>query len=110
MSIRDENGPARAALSSSATRTIERRRGGGWSEAHGAPCDFVLCQTDVMRLDHNRGAYYPTAGSVNMPYGLCVQDDRLIFADTGSSRLRQPVLALWRRRLRLDASNRRFRQ
>jgi hypothetical protein len=84
--------------------------GRGWSEAHGARCDFVLGQTDVMRLHQNRGAYYPTAGAVNMPYGLCVQDDRLIFADTGSSRLRQPVLALWRRRLRLDASNRRFRQ
>jgi hypothetical protein len=61
--------------------------GRGWSEAHGAPCDFVLGQTDVMRLDHNRGAYYPTAGSVNMPYGLCVQDDRLIFADAARSRL-----------------------
>jgi len=44
-------------------------------------------QVDVTRLDHNRGAYYPTAGVMNMPYGLCVQDDRLIVADTANSRL-----------------------
>ena len=47
----------------------------------------MLGQVDVTRLDHNRGAYYPTAGAMNMPYGLCVRDDRLIVADTANSRL-----------------------
>jgi hypothetical protein len=100
MSTRDENGPARAACRSphatavvvgsvfvadpGNNRVMAWR---GWSEAHGAPCDFVHGQTDVMPLDHNRGAYYPTAGAVNMPYGLCVQDDRLILADAANSRL-----------------------
>ena len=27
-----------------------------------------------LRLDHNRGVYYPTAGALNMPYGLCVRE------------------------------------
>ena len=47
----------------------------------------MLGQVDVTRLDHNRGAYYPTAGAMNMPYGLCVRDDRLIVTDTANSRL-----------------------
>jgi len=47
----------------------------------------VLGKADVTPLDHNRGAYYPTAGAMNMPYGLYVQDDRLIVADTANSRL-----------------------
>jgi hypothetical protein len=59
----------------------------GWPEASGAPCDFVLGQADVMRLDHNRGAYYPTGCAMNMPYGLCVRGERLIVADTANSRL-----------------------
>jgi hypothetical protein len=55
--------------------------------ANGAACDFVLGQADVNGLDHNRAAYYPTAGAMNMPYGLTVQGDRLIVADTANSRL-----------------------
>ena len=38
-------------------------------------------------LDHNRAAYYPTASTLNMPYGLAVQDHRLVVADTANSRL-----------------------
>ena len=38
-------------------------------------------------LDHNRRAYFPTARSLNMPYGLAVQGERLVVADTANSRL-----------------------
>jgi hypothetical protein len=48
---------------------------------------YVLGQADATRLDHNRGASYPPAGAMNMPYGLCAQDDRLIVSDTANSRL-----------------------
>lgn len=53
----------------------------------GWPCDFVLGQTDMIGLDHNRAAYCPTAGAMNMPYGLTVSGDRLIVSDTANSRL-----------------------
>ncbi|MBO0751839.1 MAG: NHL repeat-containing protein [Bradyrhizobiaceae bacterium] len=55
--------------------------------ANGMPCDFVLGQADMAGLDHNRAAYDPTASTLNMPYGLTVQDDRLVVADTANSRL-----------------------
>jgi hypothetical protein len=58
-----------------------------WPRTLGEPCHFVLGQSDVMGLDHNRAAYYPTAGAMNMPYGLCVQGERLIVSDTANSRL-----------------------
>lgn len=54
---------------------------------HGAPCDHVLGQPDLSALDHNRGAYFPTAQSLNMPYGLTVLGDQLAVADTANSRL-----------------------
>ena len=47
----------------------------------------MLGQTDFMGLDHNRAPYYPTAGAMNMPYGLTVQGERLVVADTANSRL-----------------------
>jgi hypothetical protein len=55
--------------------------------ANGLPCDFVLGQADVMGLDHNRAAYDPTAGTLNMPYGLDTHGARLVVADTANSRL-----------------------
>jgi hypothetical protein len=58
-----------------------------WPREHGAGCDFVLGQNDIASLDHNRSAYYPNAGAMNMPYGLCVAGERLIVADTANSRL-----------------------
>jgi hypothetical protein len=58
-----------------------------WPRQHGAACDYVLGQGDLQQLDHNRGAYAPTAASLNMPYGLTVLRDRLVVADTASSRL-----------------------
>lgn len=61
-----------------------------WREmprANGTPCDFVLGQAGPMGLDHNRAAYFPTAFALNMPYGLAVQGERLVVADTANSRL-----------------------
>ena len=55
--------------------------------SHGAPCDFVFGQADMASVDHNRAAYYPTAQAMSMPYGLSVQGDRLVVADTANSRL-----------------------
>jgi hypothetical protein len=59
----------------------------GLPRSDGAACDYVLGQADFQQLDHNRGAYYPTAASLNMPYGLTVLKDSLVVADTASSRL-----------------------
>jgi hypothetical protein len=56
-------------------------------KANGTACDFVIGQTDMGSIDHNRAAYYPTARSLSMPYGLAVQGERLIVADTANSRL-----------------------
>jgi hypothetical protein len=56
-------------------------------QTNGVACDFVLGQADMAGLDHNQAAYYPTASTLNMPYGLAVQDNRLIVADTANSRL-----------------------
>lgn len=61
----------------------------------GAAADAVLGQADLVSADHNRGAYEPGAGSLNMPYGVCVagggaagaRSERLIVADTANSRL-----------------------
>jgi hypothetical protein len=59
----------------------------GWPGADGAPCDFVLGQDRASAVDHNRGAYDPTARTLNMPYGVAVLGDRLAVADTACSRL-----------------------
>jgi hypothetical protein len=54
---------------------------------NGAPCSFVLGQSDCLGVDHNQAAYYPTPASLNMPYGLAVLGDRLVTADTANCRL-----------------------
>jgi hypothetical protein len=54
---------------------------------HHAQADRILGQSGEHALDHNRGEYYPTARSVNMPYGLAVHDERLLVADTANSRV-----------------------
>jgi hypothetical protein len=59
----------------------------GWPRTNGAPCAFVLGQSDTVGLDHNRAGYYPTDKAMNMPYGLTVQGQRLIVSDTANSRL-----------------------
>jgi hypothetical protein len=55
--------------------------------SNGVPCDFVFGQPDTASVDHNRAAYSPTAGTMNMPYGLTVLGDRIVVADTANSRL-----------------------
>ena len=47
----------------------------------------LLGQADEYTLDHNRGQYWPSAHSLNMPYGLAVHRDRLLVADTANSRI-----------------------
>ena len=55
--------------------------------SNGVDCDFVIGQAGMEGFDHNQAAYYPTARSLNMPYGLAVQGERLLVADTANSRL-----------------------
>lgn len=59
----------------------------GMPERSGAACDRVIGQSGFFVCDHNRGAYYPSASALNMPYGIAVAGDRLIAADTANSRL-----------------------
>jgi hypothetical protein len=56
-------------------------------QLNGAPCDFVLGQKQFDGVDHNQAQYYPTAAALNMPYGLALQCDRVVVADTANSRL-----------------------
>lgn len=56
-------------------------------DANGAPCDFVLGQAGPMHQEYNAAAYYPTAATVNMPYGLTRLGNLLVAADTANSRL-----------------------
>jgi hypothetical protein len=49
--------------------------------------DLILGQHGALALDHNRGEYWPTARSLNMPYGLAIHRDRLLVADTANSRV-----------------------
>lgn len=61
-----------------------------WTEMarqNAAACNFVLGQTDIHGTDHNRGGYDPSAAMLNMPYGIALQADCLIVADTANSRL-----------------------
>jgi NHL repeat len=56
-------------------------------EVNGAACDFVLGQAGVTHQEYNAAAYYPTAATVNMPYGLARLGIHLVVADTANSRL-----------------------
>jgi hypothetical protein len=56
-------------------------------EAQGQPADAVLGQAGMGGGDANRGAYYPSAAALNMPYALAVLAERLVVADTANSRL-----------------------
>jgi hypothetical protein len=50
-------------------------------------CDAVLGQRGFDRDDHNAAEYWPSAASLNMPYGLAAAGDWLLVADTANSRL-----------------------
>jgi hypothetical protein len=56
-------------------------------DADGAPCDAIVGQPDATSGDHNGGAYWPTASTLNMPYGCALAGDTLVVADTANSRL-----------------------
>jgi hypothetical protein len=56
-------------------------------DENGAECDLVFGQTDAARSAHNGGAYWPTAATLNMPYGCALAGDTLVVADTANSRL-----------------------
>lgn len=55
--------------------------------ADGQDCDFVLGQSDYAGLDHNRAHYFPTAATLNMPYGVAALRGQIAVADTANSRL-----------------------
>jgi hypothetical protein len=56
-------------------------------QTDGAACDFVLGQSGQHAQEYNGAAYYPTASTVNMPYGAAILGDCLAVADTANSRL-----------------------
>jgi len=53
-----------------------------------APSVQLLGQPDVRRVDHNQSHYWPTAATLNMPYGVVATPGRrLLVADTANSRI-----------------------
>ena len=61
-----------------------------WDQApthNGAACDHVLGQNDALLVDNNQSLYWPTAASLNMPYGMAASGDWLLVADSANSRL-----------------------
>lgn len=52
-----------------------------------APCAVVLGQQSFDVVEMNQGVYFPSAGSMSMPYGVGVGNDWLLVADTANSRL-----------------------
>jgi len=63
----------------------------GVPRERGALAYAIIGQGDAQAVDHNRGAYWPTPRSLNMPYGAVTAADSggqlLVVADTASSRL-----------------------
>lgn len=59
----------------------------GIPRENNTPCVAVLGQSSFDRVELNRGVYFPTAASLNMPYGVTVAKDWLLVADTANSRL-----------------------
>lgn len=51
------------------------------------PCEVVLGQSSFQAVELNRGEYFPTDRSLNMPYGVAAAGDWLLTADTANSRL-----------------------
>jgi len=54
---------------------------------NGAPCDFIIGQTNTAACEHNQTHYWPDAASLNMPYACVAFGDGIAVADTASSRL-----------------------
>ena len=52
-----------------------------------SPCTVVLGQKSFDLVEMNRGAYFPKANSLSMPYGVAATQDWLLVTDTANSRL-----------------------
>lgn len=52
-----------------------------------APANRVLGQPDFGSVDHNQSAYWPSATSLQMPYGIATTGPWCLSADTANSRL-----------------------
>ena len=59
----------------------------GMPRENNAPCSLVLGQSAVNLVELNRSAYWPSAESLSMPYGLAADGEWLVVADTANSRL-----------------------
>ena len=56
-------------------------------EDHNVPADLVLGQADFTGAEANRGRHLARADTLNWPYGVAVDGERLIVADTGNRRV-----------------------
>ncbi|MFZ5559024.1 MAG: hypothetical protein ACOZDY_20295 [Pseudomonadota bacterium] len=54
---------------------------------NGQACDAILGQRNEGDIDHNQGDYWPSATSLNMPYGVAAIRSWLVVADTANSRV-----------------------
>lgn len=52
-----------------------------------APAVQLLGQDGPGKVDHNQAGYWPTATSLNMPYGVIAAGEGLLVADTANSRI-----------------------
>jgi hypothetical protein len=59
----------------------------GVPACHDAPSDWVLGQSDFRQVDHNQSLYWPSAATLQMPYGIAASGDWCLVADTANSRL-----------------------
>ncbi|MBW4562331.1 MAG: hypothetical protein KME32_14500 [Mojavia pulchra JT2-VF2] len=78
----------------------------GMLTENNAPCAVVLGQKNFDSVEMNQGVYFPSAGSLSMPYGVDVAGDWLVVADTANSRLlgwKKPELILSLQGVEADA-------
>ncbi|GAB1539983.1 NHL repeat-containing protein [Scytonema sp. NUACC21] len=59
----------------------------GMPTENNAPCAVVLGQKTFDSVEMNQGAYFPSAQSLSMPYGVASVGKWLLVADTANSRL-----------------------
>lgn len=59
----------------------------GFPTQNNEPCSIILGQANAQAVELNRGEYFPTDRSLNMPYGVTAAGDWLVVADTANSRL-----------------------
>jgi hypothetical protein len=59
----------------------------GLPTANNTPSALVLGQCDFDHVDHNQSLYWPSAATLQMPYGVAAAGDWCLSADTANSRL-----------------------